>query len=425
MKEKCFINCEQVFQEIKLSSADVVCTSVPVSRGLVFDYVIDIDLLKSSLKEILKVFPILTGRLKKIAEGTYHIEASDKGLLFEHVSNTGVVPRFNYGSPLSGMIKSYCSSLTFSPADKDVPLVGIRVNTFQDATIITLSNCHFLMDGSAAWFFMQSWANYVRGGSLPSEVNFDRAPLIFNFGQTPLEKSKYIRDIELSILGAIKFYAKCILSPLWTKQVAIHLRASDLAHQKKLLQENLPEGVWVSTQDVAMATISNLVSQASEKKSLLATTVYNIRLFQEMKLPQNYFGNAAASRCFKIEKNIADPVAKIATSIRSLKSTVTKESVMNELANWQELQRVKRKGILLPMVVIEQFDDGLLLNNYSRFPMYDVDFGNGHAIWADYPRSLLGRTVTFCPDPNNDGVCAHVCLPKKEMKIFLSMIEEM
>ena len=48
------------------------------------------------------------------------------------------------------------------------------------------------------------------------------------------------------------------------------------------------------------------------------------------------------------------------------------------------------------------FDKGILINNYSVFPIYNVDFGGGPAFWYEMlPFPFRGALITNTPE--NDG----------------------
>jgi hypothetical protein len=74
--------------------------------------------------------------------------------------------------------------------------------------------------------------------------------------------------------------------------------------------------------------------------------------------------------------------------------------------------------------LVASFRHGILINNYSRFPMYSVDFGEGPPAWCDYPAFPLRQLAILNPHRQSDGVVVHLGLERALMKRLLQLPPE-
>lgn len=406
-----------------LSVLDLMAGVTPVKRAAAFSYRLDAEKLLTSLRACLREFPLFCGRLREPPDGKTVIECNDAGLRYTLIDVDRTMPRYGYAQPLKAEFDQLTEPLVHGPINRDEPIVGIRVTRFLDGTVIGITNSHVLMDGVGAWLFLERWSQHFRAQLPELEVTFERAPLFQAAqaakGETP-ESSLTLGRQPVSVLRLGGFIARVLLSKLTGATALFHMSAAMLAAQKSQLSARLPAGEWVSTQDVAMSVMVQAVAAATELEELQVGTIYEVRRVPELGLSPHYIGNAAAGRTFTARSaELAQDPLKVARSMRQMASTVTPQRVRDDLKDMQA--RITRKNAMryLPGFLIEQFGNGLMLNNYSRFPIYRADFGSGPPSWGDYPRVPLNRVITLCPDPKGDGVAVHLTLPRAEMRRFV------
>lgn len=416
------MNCGIRRKSITLCPFDTMSGTVVVRRAAAFPYRLDSSRLLESLRACLKEFPYFCGRLHQSAEA-WSIDGSDAGLPVSIIHQDRDMPAFGYRQSMKKIMRKLCEPLAFIQGNRDEPLVGIRITHYRNGTVIGISNSHVMMDGSGAWQFLQRWAEHYRKDVSPAQFTQDRSPLIFSESEaSQAAASPYYAVTKISKLAVGVFFARCI-STAWTcKTVVMHIPAKRLAQEKQQIMSSLPENHWVSTQDVAMALLVKPLLEATKKTNMIFGAIYNFRHLHELGLTPQYIGNAATAREF-IMPSHSDTTA-IAATLRQIAGSLLPQHVKADL-QYMQANVPPDEGLQHHATFItRQFDDGVMLNNYTKFSMYQADFGHGTAIWADYPEVTLNRSITLLPDPQGDGVAAHITLPRNEMKLFITKINQ-
>jgi shikimate O-hydroxycinnamoyltransferase len=417
---KANIRCGIKKPEQKLCHYDVMSGTIIVRRAAAFSYRLDTTQLLDSLHECLKEFPYFCGRLKQY-EDHWSLDGNDAGLSLSIVQHDSAMPAYGYQHTMKKQMRGLCEPLAFSSGNKDKALMGIRITHYKDGTVIGISNSHVLMDGTGAWQFLQRWAEHYRNELKPAHFTQDRSPLLFlDDDIQQATPSPYYSSIRISKLALAAFFARCIASFATGKTTVLHLPAATITNAKQQINDVLPEGQSVSTQDVAMALIIEPLLSSTKQSELIFGTLYNFRHLVELGFSPQYIGNAATAREFILSQNSNAKTA--ATTIRRLAGTLLSQHVLAD-SQYMQSTIAPHEGMRHhPEFMARQFTNGVLLNNYTRFPMYQVDFGGGTAIWADYPDMTLNRCIALLPDPKGDGVAAHVTLPRKELEKFHAII---
>jgi shikimate O-hydroxycinnamoyltransferase len=108
-------------------------------------------------------------------------------------------------------------------------------------------------------------------------------------------------------------------------------------------------------------------------------------------------------------------------NLRRRQSAITRDNVLADLGY---LEWERRKGTarsLQQSSVRASFRHGILINNYSRFPIYSVDFGKGPPVWCDYPPLPIRQLAIINPHPRGDGIVVHLCLRRRVMRRLLRL----
>jgi shikimate O-hydroxycinnamoyltransferase len=67
----------------------------------------------------------------------------------------------------------------------------------------------------------------------------------------------------------------------------------------------------------------------------------------------------------------------------------------------------------MPRLMSEDLDRLVLMNDYSKLPFYEVDFGGGTPFWYDMAMGPIPWQVIVAPTPERDGGRdLHLCLPR-------------
>jgi shikimate O-hydroxycinnamoyltransferase len=108
-------------------------------------------------------------------------------------------------------------------------------------------------------------------------------------------------------------------------------------------------------------------------------------------------------------------------SLRRRRKELTAESVGADLGFLERERALGRAHSLVQSSLTASFRHGILINNYSRFPMYSVDFGEGPPAWCDYPAFPLRQLAILHPHRHGDGVVVHLGLKRALMKRLLRL----
>ena len=410
------MNCGIRRKSLTLCPCDTMSGTIVVRRAAAFPYRMDTRSLLESLRACLKEFPYFCGRLHQSAE-SWSIDGSDAGMPVSIIHHDRDMPAFGYQNSMKKIMHKLCEPLAFNQGNKDKPLVGIRITHYRNGTVIGISNSHVMMDGSGAWQFLQRWADHYRQQALPAQFTQDRRPLIFSEAEaSQAVASPYYSATKKSKIDVGIFFARCLATTLTCKTIVMHIPGARLTEEKQKILSCLPKNQWVSTQDAAMALLVKPLLAITRKPNMVFGTIYNFRHLPELGLTPQYIGNAATAREFIMPRH-SDTIA-IAATLRQLADTLLPKHVQADLQYMQANIPLDEGLQHHAPFITQQFDDGVILNNYTKFPMYQVDFGHGTAIWADYPEVTLNRSITLLPDPQGDGVAAHITLPRNEMKSF-------
>ncbi len=359
MIEKYLINGGVKAPAIKLSAIDVSLATIPTTRAVAFQGRLDFKKLKSSLKQTLKQFPLLSGRLRKRGNGDFFIDCNDRGMLLEYEDRLVSMKNYGHDAPLMPDIKKLSCSALRAPVNKDRPVAGIKVTHFIDGTVVVLTHVHMVMDGSSAWLFLNAWASVTRGELFSKNLSFDRSPLVLSEEVVEKPKNNHFLHIEkTSTLRTAIFIVKIVSAIFKSKQLVFHLSGRAISDKKQSIMKSLPSGEWVSSQDVAMAMIVEWMAEAAKNKALRATTVYNLRGVEGMNIDRGYIANAIETRAFDLPRHgEANVATKVARALRSLTATLNERRVKSDLAYLQHFIRDRRRGILIFDFMFEQMDN--------------------------------------------------------------------
>jgi shikimate O-hydroxycinnamoyltransferase len=406
---------------IPLTGNDILTTTATVRRLIAFNHVLDGGELKAGLKKSLHLFPVLAGRLKQDDDNKPFIALNDQGLLFEVVDLDEEIPAFGKTSLLKSRARELSVRLSLNPTNKDVPIAGIRVTRFRDGTVVSFSSAHVLCDGTSAWMFMNNWSECVRYGESAIMPDLDRTQLI-RLGEESNDKEGYFenRFIQLDGWQRTKLYGKVLIDYLGTRNIVYHVPEDYLKRRKRDVMRQLRDGEWVSTQDVAAALIVDCLNHVLPGDSGEITNFYNLRGVDGLQLKKTYFGNAVIGRTWS-ETREPGQLARIALNLRRRQNAITRDNVGADLGF---LERERQKGTAHSLVqssLRSSFRHGILINNYSRFPIYSVDFGKGPPAWSDYPPLPIQQLAIINPHQQGDGIVVHLCLKRRFMKRLLRL----
>ncbi|KAL6801472.1 hypothetical protein GGI42DRAFT_354492 [Trichoderma sp. SZMC 28013] len=392
-----------------------------VAVSLVFDDVLDPEKLRESLEGLVKRegWQRLGGRLRKNAAGKieWHIPAEftaeRPAIAFAHVdhgmpaashSAASKIPQPStrpavLGDPDNlaelaweagyqpGGISDYLTS--------DRPVLGLRVNSFTDKTIVVLQWQHVAFDALGMQYVVEGWSSMLWGKTdqIPTPCGVDTDPFdALAKGSRPITEQHILSDKRVGMSGLLQWglgygvdmllRAKenrmvCIPETYWRVQfdkALEELRAEAIAKGDDVSK------VFLTENDILTAwTIRCIVSsmEMNSDRTVTASIAMSLRkAFEGDLIPPSaehpYVGNAYgwANVLVKAGDVSSKPLSWLARQVRR---AINEQGTRAQHEAYHEMVRTSYSG--LPVIV---FGDGtmaqIVFSNWSKAGLFDLDF---------------------------------------------------
>lgn len=406
-----------------LAGIDLNSGYMPVRRVFFYAGQPDTERLKASLANALTRWPDIAGTI------AYHSDAlcllrNDTGVRFtvEQIDND--IPAFGIDHPL-GLPCPWVDEAIGKQAGDGEPVFTVKVTVYRDKHW-TLGTCnsHALCDGGGYWQFMQSWraafynepvsnidSDFMRYGANATITPDDTTPAHLQVPAVSLFKQQmanthHYRSAQIlmphAALEAIKNHVNLALSP-----------------------------EWVSTQDVVMAISWQCLARLAlaqgnnANQDFPLANVINIR--PHLKL-EHYVGNMAysVSSHATINEITESSLAELAHKIRRDALAASTQAMRAHLDFMQaELQQGHYNangyltGFSLRIAETCVYGHGVMVNNWSKFPAYAMDF-SGRPLWFDLATIIPMHFVMAMPSP--DGIVLRLFLPDAQLQQALAQL---
>ena len=405
----------------RVSGIDIFTSHMGIPIVQVYPKGLDVANLQRSLSVMLGKYPLLSGRMRKDAQGLPCIEGNDAGVRFKVHQCDGPLPAYGPDNHLHPLLKGFHTPIYPWNIFKDSqPLFEVDVYQFADGgAILSNTAAHSVMDGTAYWNFMVDWAACARGEEVPAR-SMAREQLI-ELGQGNLE-APYTRGYfyEMGWRDRLRMYAGLG----WQHLVSIdkdvfRIPAATIEQWKQQARAEFPEADGVTTAELVTAHCLKVLNPLwQHRRDRCLGHVIDLRYKRRLRVPRHFFGNALGHGEVMYS---ADELGSQSLAAIALKSRMPAESLTNEdlLGYLGLMERARQnKGILGLMMrsVGRTLDGGLVLNNCSHYPMYEIDFGTGRPSWHDATRVVF-RMLMIIPTPEMDGgVDIHLTALKPELE---------
>jgi len=271
----------------------------------------------------------------------------------------------------------------------DHPQLSLHIVSFNDATLMTVTFLHTLLDALGLAALFKAWTAVLRGreDEVPLFHGFSKDPLAPLSEMTPPEKH-VLSGRVLKGLGMLLFVVRFLFELIWHHKVEERIiflpgryleRMRENALQELAAENNGREKPFISEGDVIFAWWSRTVLSALRPalhRTIVLMNVFDIRptLANEI-IPSNcaFVANATsvAYTCLSARRILQEPLSFVASQLRrSLEQQRTRQQV-EALAALQK-QTVERTG-QQPIIG----DSNMLLiicSNWHKSRFFDVDF---------------------------------------------------
>jgi len=387
----------------KFSVLDRACLPMVIRGTWVFGGELDIDVLKSGFKKLLKYYPYLSGRMLTSNE----ISFTNDGVPFLITENLGL--SIEDIKREDKFINDF--SIKINPAKikkgLEAPL-SIKITKLKDGYVLGMQCSHALMDGDSFYTMVYNWGQICRAKDFEKPV-LDQS--LFSIPEN-ISKDKLMQEAidngwkKLSISALIKLLPMVVSGSLKGRSDPFCISAEGI---DKLKKEIAGDDKFSCSSNVALCALISKMSAKlyghDNETECSQVTVIDVR-DRVAGIPPNFTGNASTT--------ISTPYFSAGLSVKEI-AKIIKRTLEPFVENpSKELERILSLNInvmhsklpLAPFDVMAMNSKKprvFYINNFSKLHIYDVDFGFGKAILV-IPHNLSDQVIIWPASPEKGGV---------------------
>ena len=413
-----------------LSPLDKACSSMVIRGTWIFDTPVDINAMKSWLKKLLKYYPHLVWRMK---DQTWFCFTND-GIPFTITEEPNLSIYAIQNTPIS--IQHFSTKIHPSKIQRGIEApLSIKITTVKDGYVLGIQCSHACMDGQSFYTMVENRWKICRNEEfalpvldqslLPIPENISKEKIIesaLDHGRKKLSLWSLFKLIWTTLLGRSKGRSSAF---------------SISTHTIENLKQKISQEKWFScSANIALsAYISKMCIKLfghTKPTTCTQVTVINIRN-RVADIPSTFVGNASTtivSQPFSAEATMGDIAQTIQQTLAPLLKAPSQELKTIFVVNTTVL---KQNLPLVPFDVIGmniRKPTVFYINNFSKLPIYEVDFGFGKPI-SVLPHDLSDQVVIWPAPPAKwgveiyfSGVPAHKIRTLKEKDPWLQEMDE-
>lgn len=409
-----------------LTGVDIFNSHTGIPLILVYPQGLDVKAMADAMVQQIRRAPPMAGRIRTDAQGLPYIDGNDAGVAFRVHRAKGPLPPYGPGLHMAKELKHFAKPIfPWQVVNKDMALFHVDVHVFEDGgAVLCITGIHSLYDGAMFWQFMKDWAQTSRGGEAPP-VDFDRSALI-RIGQEHINEPYTAGMVYQTTLGQrLKLFARFAWQHLTALEKAVfRIPASTIEGWKAHARQELPDHPGVSTSDlVTLHCLQQMSPLMRSQEDRFIGMVIDLRYKRRLRLPRHFYGNALGQGEVRYTKEelARDSLAQLASRCKVPTESVTDKVFVGFLALMERLRQSGQVPTLMMKNAVDTLEAGLVLNNCSHFPIYEIDFGTGQPSWHDNAQ-VVYRMLMLCPTPDGDGgIDVHLTARKEELAVFRAL----
>ncbi|KAL7193504.1 hypothetical protein ACSBR2_025171 [Camellia fascicularis] len=339
-----------------------------------------IHTLKDSLSKALVIFYPLAGRLQRIARGRLQINCNSMGAQFLEAESEAKIDDFGDFCP-SSKTRALIPSVDYDRPIHELPMLLVQVTKFSCGGFsLGLSISHILVGGECAGHFISEWARIARGEKPENFPFLDRTILqledplpttsfdISDFNPPPLliGHSNNTEERNKKTVVAMLKLSKEQINKL--KNKANEYRNSATSTNRAFTRyESVTAHMW------------RCACKARQHESEQLTNfraVVNFRSRLQPPLPKGYFGCTALPVVTTTTSGdiVSKPLSYTAEKLREVIKKVTDEYIRSYFVFLKNEPNLSMFGAFYG-------NPNISITDWTRLPLYGVDFGWGKEIY--------------------------------------------
>lgn len=359
------------------------------------------EVLQRGLARLLSHYPHLAGR----AEGL-SIRLDNQGAPFTHHS----APRLSLDQLVATPGKAHAlHTFKAGPARKGrVAPFEAQLVDLSDGQALCITASHSMLDGLAFYTLAQRWGQICRGETIELPlIDQGRLPTAPQRTKAEVKAQALAQGWRGFALAALPALAKLILGRLKNRSQPYHLDDEALARILERARAGAPDGVRIGANDALTAHLTGLWARLCHPPGTEVGQVVVLDGRRHLEgVPLAFAGNAAMSvPGARFSAGASLPEVALATH-QALEPWLAKPSAAMT-AHWRLSLELTHHGVFMSF-----FDIGatyarrptvLYMNNFSRMPIYEVDFGSGPPVRV-IPHDLPDAILVWPTPPGQGGV---------------------
>lgn len=410
--------------QIALAPLDWINSSDFPSQIFLYRDSLDPARLKTSLAEVLRAFPIFSGRSVVASDALPVVALSDDGVRFTEQHSPLSIIEARRRCEQTGEAGDYAQKVApFKNASGDTPLLSITLTQFEGGgSALGITHFHGVCDGGGMFHFLSSWSKCLNGAPFTVPV-FDRSVIRrLQQGHQGEVPSAHDSFPGVSLVELMQMFVQVkAMAQRSTRQV-VHFSADRLKNMKRdALRRGGSPQTWFSTQDLLVAHVWREVVLAQDQPvPLRLSCILDLRKRHGFEVPDEFIGNAHTMRSGEARDSQwqESELVALAQRVREVSDAADPVSVGQDVA-YLARQIPGAKKIHVSELALRP-SQNLTINNLCTLPCYDIDLGAGNPVWyvpPDYPGS---RIVHVAPSAARDGgFDVHIKLDRAEMERLL------
>lgn len=389
-------------QKWEFTQLDLNCLKLIIKGMWIFDYYIDEKQFKKSIGILLNHYPHLAGR----SINNQFILMNNEGITFEFINHQKL--RIEDIQKVNNPLDVFNSKFNLKNFLKgsDAP-VNIRLTHLSNGSVINIHCAHVCMDGHAFFTMMANLSKTMSNQPIEKPLLSSKSK-IFSDIISKQDAMKIVEEKKWHQLGIKNLFqlvwqsfiktTEHVTPPIYISNEYIQSLKDSI---EKLQGKKYGTHVILSSLITQICINLNKFNKATKYSQI---TVVDIR-GRIKEIDENYVGNAVANipvHEFSSNLNFEDLCDIIDTSLKSM----LENSYQFEEYIKLNIATAKYK---LPYISFDlngmsaKHPTCLYINNLLKFPVYELDFGNGNPVVA-LPNDLPDAIKIWPSSPKNPGI---------------------
>lgn len=390
----------------EFSDMDSNCLKMHLRGTWIYDSALDIDQLKSSLGKLLNYYEPLAGRINREKSGIVMV---NRGVPFIVKEETKI--------SVHDILKTdewanrFTTPLNIDELKKgNIAPMNVTVSMLNDGTVVSVQCTHGLTDGGSFYTMVNDWGKLFRNEQIQPPV-IDQS--VFSIEQT-MSKDKILQSVtdlgwkKVTFATVLKMFSMSITGIDDKKTDPFYFSPTSINRLKEKI--SIECGFRCSTNIALSAFIGKMymiLNNLPPETEYTEAVVINLRNRFE-GIPIGFFGNASTAiptGAFKRTSTLSEIAQVIHDSLNPMLNGPTKKVTDFFTLNLAAMSA----GLPYTSMDLDSMNSlrplSFYNNNFSKLPIYMVDFGKGEPIMV-IPHNLSSHQMLIWPvsSSKDDGV---------------------